>query len=79
VRKKSIWFALLALVVGALALTAAGCGDDNDNGTGASAGDTGGSSSSSVELLPSSSCGDLKKGDDDPDVQIGIASYRERV
>jgi len=69
VRKKSIWFALLALVVGALALTAAGCGDDNNPSTGGS--DTSAApSSGGVETLPSSSCGDLKKGDADPDVLI---------
>ena len=70
-RKKSIWFALLALVVGVLALTAAGCGDDGgDSGAaGSPTGDTGGGGGG-VEALPSSSCGDLQTGDADADVLI---------
>jgi branched-chain amino acid transport system substrate-binding protein len=69
VRKQSIWFALLALVVGALALTAAGCGDSGgDSGTGATpAGTSGGGG---VEALPSSSCTDVQQGDNEGDVLI---------
>jgi branched-chain amino acid transport system substrate-binding protein len=73
VRKKSIWFALLALVVGVLALTAAGCGDDGGGTTGAApAGgtDTGGGGGGNVEPLPTSSCGDMQQGDNDPDVLV---------
>jgi branched-chain amino acid transport system substrate-binding protein len=62
--------ALLALVVGVLALTAAGCGgDDEDSG---SPGDTGGGETpSNVEALPSSMCQDLEyEGEGSPDVII---------
>jgi branched-chain amino acid transport system substrate-binding protein len=70
VRKKSIWFALLALVVGALALTAAGCGDDGGSSGTEASGGTEGTSGGSLEALPSSSCTDMQQGDNPGDVLI---------
>ena len=75
-RKKSILLAILALLIGALALTAAGCGgDDDDDGGGGGAqatdtgGDGGGGGEGAAEALPSSSCGELEyEGEGDPDV-----------
>jgi branched-chain amino acid transport system substrate-binding protein len=53
---------LLVLVVGALALVAAGCGGDGDDG---------GGGGGSVSALPASSCGPLQyKGEGDPDYLI---------
>ena len=52
--KRAMWF--LALLVGALAFVAAGCGGDDEGGGG------------SVEALPSSSCTAIEyEGDGDPD------------
>ena len=74
-RKKSVLLALLALLIGVLALTAAGCGGDDDGGgdTGA-AGQTegdGGDGGGPVEALPSSSCSEVEfEGEGEPDVLI---------
>jgi branched-chain amino acid transport system substrate-binding protein len=58
VRKSGLWF-LLALVIGVLAVAAAGCGGDDD-------GDGGG-----VSALPAASCGAIRyEGDGDPDFLI---------
>jgi branched-chain amino acid transport system substrate-binding protein len=60
--------ALLVLVIGALALTAAGCGGGDEG-----AGDTGGGGGGGggVTALPSSSCTDVEyKGEGEPDVLI---------
>jgi len=73
VRKKSILLALLALLIGALALTAAGCGSDDEGGGGGDAGATGGGGGGGgdVEALPSSSCGELEfEGEGEPDVIV---------
>jgi branched-chain amino acid transport system substrate-binding protein len=60
-RKRSL-LALFALLVGSLALVAAGCGgDDNESGGGGG----------SIQALPSSSCTGIEyKGDGDPDYLI---------
>jgi branched-chain amino acid transport system substrate-binding protein len=65
VRKKSILLALLALLIGALALTAAGCGGDDDDGGGGGtdAGQADDGGGGDVEPLPSSSCGELETGE----------------
>jgi len=75
VRKKSILLALLALLIGALALTAAGCGGDDDGGGGdaAATGDTGGDGDGGgdVSELPSASCEAMVyEGEGSPDVLI---------
>jgi branched-chain amino acid transport system substrate-binding protein len=60
--RKYLVFGLLVLVVGALALVAAGCGGDGDDG-GGGGGD--------VTALPASSCGPLQyKGEGDPDYLV---------
>jgi branched-chain amino acid transport system substrate-binding protein len=73
VRKKSILLALLALLIGALALTAAGCGGGDDDGGdgGAEAEGGGGGGGGGVEELPSASCeGLVYEGEGEPDVLI---------
>jgi branched-chain amino acid transport system substrate-binding protein len=70
VRRKSI-LALLVMVIGALALVAAGCGgDDGGGGTGAT--DTGGEpAAGAVEELPASSCGPLEyEGEGEPNALL---------
>jgi branched-chain amino acid transport system substrate-binding protein len=62
VRKKSILLALLALLIGALALTAAGCGGDDEGEDGGAAQTGAGEEAAEVEPLPSSSCGELEFG-----------------
>jgi branched-chain amino acid transport system substrate-binding protein len=63
--------ALLALVVGVLALTAAGCGGDGDSDTTAGPGATDGGEPSNVEELPSSMCTGLEyEGEGEPDVIV---------
>jgi branched-chain amino acid transport system substrate-binding protein len=64
--------ALLALVVGVLALTAAGCGgDDEDSGSPGDTSATSDGGGGGVEALPSSMCQDLEyEGDGEPDVII---------
>jgi branched-chain amino acid transport system substrate-binding protein len=59
----------MAVLIGALALVAAGCGgDDDDGGDGAAGGGGGGGE---VEALPASSCTGIEfKGEGDPDVLI---------
>src|SRR5215210_3162713 len=62
------------MLIGALALAAAGCGGGDDQGSG-NGGDTSGGGSSGgtgdIEALPSSSCSDVEyKGDGDADVLI---------
>jgi branched-chain amino acid transport system substrate-binding protein len=75
VRYKWLLLALLALVVGALAIGAAGCGgDDEDEGDGPAAtgtADDGGGGGEGVTELPSASCEGLKyEGEGEPDVLI---------
>ena len=72
-RKKSILLALLALLIGALALTAAGCGGDDDGGGDAAETDDGGGGGGGggVTELPSASCEALEfEGEGEPDVLI---------
>lgn len=68
------WYGLLALLIAALALMAAGCGgsDDNSSGDGGSTTEaSGGGGGGNVEALPSSSCTAIEyKGDGSPDVLI---------
>jgi hypothetical protein len=70
-RKRGL-FSVLALLVAALALVAAGCGGDDDE-----AGDNGGTNTEAtggtgnVEALPSSSCTAIEyEGEGEPDVLI---------
>jgi branched-chain amino acid transport system substrate-binding protein len=68
-KRRYLW--VLAMLVAALALVAAGCGGDDDDeaGGGTATEETGGSGS--VTALPSSSCTGLEyKGDGDADVLI---------
>ncbi|HEY7706187.1 MAG TPA: branched-chain amino acid ABC transporter substrate-binding protein [Gaiellaceae bacterium] len=51
------------MLIAVLGLAAAGCGGDDDDG----GGDGGGGA---VEALPSSACGPIRQGDDDPDALI---------
>jgi branched-chain amino acid transport system substrate-binding protein len=74
VRKKSVLLAVLALLVGVLALTAAGCGgddgDDGGNGDAAATGD-GGQTGGDIEPLPSASCSEIEfEGEGEPQVLI---------
>jgi branched-chain amino acid transport system substrate-binding protein len=70
VRKKSLLLALLALLIGALALTAAGCGGDDGDGDGEPAAD-GGEPAAEIEPLPSASCADIEfGGEGEPDVIV---------
>jgi branched-chain amino acid transport system substrate-binding protein len=70
VRRKSI-LALLVMVIGALALVAAGCGGDDGGGGGTGATDTGGAPAGAVEELPASSCGPLEyEGEGEPNALI---------
>jgi branched-chain amino acid transport system substrate-binding protein len=70
VRKKSVLLALLALLIGALALTAAGCGGDDDEAAQTDTGG-GGGGGGGVEELPSSSCTKLEYGGEgEPDVLV---------
>jgi branched-chain amino acid transport system substrate-binding protein len=72
-RKRGLW-GVLALLVAALALVAAGCGGDDDDTAGGGGGTTeasGDSGGGSIEALPSSSCTALEyEGEGDPDVLI---------
>jgi branched-chain amino acid transport system substrate-binding protein len=61
VRRKSI-LALLVMVIGALALVAAGCGGDEEGGGGGDTGAAAPSGTGDVEELPASSCGPLEYG-----------------
>src|SRR5829696_689667 len=63
------------MLIGALALVAAGCGGDDDGGTSGGGSDTaadgGGGGTGDIEALPSSSCSDIEyKGDGDANVLI---------
>jgi len=60
VRKYGV-FSLLALVFGALALVAAGCGGGDDGG---------GGGGGEVTALPAANCGPLQKGSEEPDYLI---------
>jgi branched-chain amino acid transport system substrate-binding protein len=65
-----MFLALLALLVGALALAAAGCGGDDDGDDGGNGGDGGGGSGIASEL-PSSLCSPIEfEGEGEPDVII---------
>jgi branched-chain amino acid transport system substrate-binding protein len=69
VRKKSLFLALLALLVGALALAAAGCGGDDDGDDGGNGG--GEAQGGGVTALPSSLCSPVEyEGEGEPDVII---------
>jgi hypothetical protein len=73
VRKKSVLLAVLALLVGALALTAAGCGGDDDDGgeAGGTVADGGDGNGGDITPLPSASCSDIEyEGEGDPQVLI---------
>jgi branched-chain amino acid transport system substrate-binding protein len=70
VKRRTI-LALLALLVGAFALAAAGCGGGGDEGGGGTEGGGGGGGGGAIEALPSASCSDLEyEGEGDPDVLI---------
>ncbi|HEV2951827.1 MAG TPA: hypothetical protein VGZ51_06980, partial [Actinomycetota bacterium] len=71
-KRSSILLALLALLIGALALTAAGCGGDDDGGGGGdTSADAGGDGGGEVEELPSSMCTELEYGGEgSPDVIV---------
>jgi branched-chain amino acid transport system substrate-binding protein len=65
--RRFLSFMFLAVLVGALALVAAGCGGDDEGGGGGAGAGGGGQ----VEALPASSCTGLEfKGEGDPDVLI---------
>jgi branched-chain amino acid transport system substrate-binding protein len=71
--KKRGFFALMAMLIAALALVAAGCGgdDDDDDGAGAVAEETTEETGGGVEALPSSSCTGVEfEGEGEPDVLI---------
>jgi branched-chain amino acid transport system substrate-binding protein len=66
-------YAFLALLIGVLALTAAGCGgdDDGDADGGGAAQTNGGDGGGEVQTLPSSSCESLEyEGEGEPDALI---------
>ena len=71
-KKKSILLTVLALLIGALALTAAGCGGDDDGGGADTAAEEGGGGGGEeVEPLPSSSCTGVEfEGEGEPDVIV---------
>ena len=72
-RKKSVLLAVLALLVGALALTAAGCGgDDEDTGGGGGGGtEAQNGDGGDITALPSASCSEIEyEGEGDPQVLI---------
>ena len=75
-RKKSVLLALLALLIGVLALTVAGCGGDDGDGGGGEAAETGGEEGGgggggNVSELPSASCEAMEfGGEGSPDVLI---------
>ena len=73
VRRRTI-LALLVALVGAFALTAAGCGGDDDPGSGGGTEETDGEglpSLADVTPLPSASCSDIEfEGEGEPDVLI---------
>ena len=72
ISRKHGWWSVLALFVAALALLAAGCGgDDNEGSSGTGSNTEASSSGSGVEALPSSSCTAVEyEGDGEPDVLI---------
>ena len=72
--KRKTLLTLLVMLIGALALVAAGCGGDDD-GTSGGGSDTaaggGGGGTGEIEALPSSSCSDIEyEGDGDANVLI---------
>ena len=72
ISRKRGWWSVLALSVAVLALLAAGCGgDDNEGSSGGSTTEASGGSNAGVEALPSSSCTAIEyKGDGDADVLL---------
>ena len=69
-RKRGLW-GMLALLVAALALVAAGCGGDDEESSDGGATTEETSGGGSIEALPSSSCTAIEyKGEGDPDVLI---------
>ena len=72
ISRKRGWLSVLALLVGVLALLAAGCGgDDDESSGGGSTTEASGGSTGGVEALPSSSCTAVEyEGEGDPDVLI---------
>jgi hypothetical protein len=73
--KRKTLLTLLVMLIGALALVAAGCGGDDDGGSSGGGSDTaaggGGGGTGDIEALPSSSCSDIEyKGDGDANVLI---------
>jgi branched-chain amino acid transport system substrate-binding protein len=64
--KERRFLSFMAVLIGSLALVAAGCGGDDEEGAGGGGGDGGG-----VEALPASSCTGVEfKGEGDPDVLV---------
>ena len=72
ISRKRGWWSVLALFVAVLALLAAGCGGDDDEGSGdGSTTEASGGSSAGVEALPSSSCTAVEyEGDGEADVLL---------
>ena len=71
ISRKHGWWSVLALFVAALALLAAGCGGDDNEGSGTGSNTEASSSGSGVEALPSSSCTAVEyEGDGEPDVLL---------
>jgi branched-chain amino acid transport system substrate-binding protein len=72
VRKKSVLLAVLALLVGALALMAAGCGGDDDEEAGPAGTQVeGDGDGAAITPLPSASCSEIEfEGEGEPDVLI---------
>ena len=66
------WLSILALLVAALALAAAGCGgDDEETGDGGTGTEAAGGTTGGVEALPSSSCTAVEyEGEGEPDVLL---------
>ena len=71
-KKKSVLLALLALLLGVMALTAAGCGgDDDEGGNGDTAAEGQAPEGGEVEALPPSSCGPLEyEGEGEPNAIV---------
>ena len=69
-KRRYLW--ILAMLVAALAVVAAGCGGDDDEGASGGTGtEQSGGSSGNISALPSSSCTGVEyKGDGEPDVLI---------
>ena len=69
--RKRGFLSVLALLVAALALVAAGCGGDDNSSSGGTTTEASGGTGGSIEALPSSSCTAVEyEGEGDPDVLL---------